>query len=146
MHIPSLPLSLTDAKHKIGKKHKKNIAWGKKIGGPVANANPNSKANTQVSQEADASVPHLQMSADRMPAYSPHDSEYLQGAQHPAWVPMEYGQQLPWDGYVYYQQQSWGGCQPLPEEGMAAYSSMGGLGGCIDPQGQWGFWPEFPQC
>ena len=40
MHIPSLPLSLTDAKHKIGKKHKKNIAWGKKIGGPVANANP----------------------------------------------------------------------------------------------------------
>ena len=49
MHIPSLPLSLTDAKHKIGKKHKKNIAWGKKIGGPVANANPPSNANPPVS-------------------------------------------------------------------------------------------------
>ena len=65
MHIPSLPLSLTDAKHKIGKKHKKNIAWGKKIGGPVANANPPSKANTQVIQEQNSDA-------------------YLQGAQYHA--------------------------------------------------------------
>ena len=37
--------------HKIGKNHKKNIDRVKKIGGPVANANPPSKANTQVIQE-----------------------------------------------------------------------------------------------
>ena len=37
--------------HKIGKKHKKNVGRAKQKGGPVANANPPSKAKTQVIQE-----------------------------------------------------------------------------------------------
>ena len=37
--------------HKIGKKHKKHVRWAKQKDGPVANANPPSKAKTQVIQE-----------------------------------------------------------------------------------------------
>ena len=52
--------------HKIGKIHKKNVGRAKQKGGPVANANPPSKAKTQVIQEQ-------------------HSDAYLQEAPYHAW-------------------------------------------------------------
>ena len=92
MHIPSLPLSLTDAKHKIGKKHKKNVGRAKQKGGPVANANPPSKAKTQVIQEQNPDA-------------------YLQEAPHHAWPSQASGwQPFPEQGMA----RQWEGWQCFP--------------------------------